>query len=130
MLNNALISELAKCWKGLVDNLIEVGKLYIVYVDDVNIVDAQSIHALEYTLTGTGSGVVPCVDAIHSVTSHLSREVIFVTVYLTQCLAKYCLCLVVTVVWGYIDEIDAIVDSSEDCIDSLILIYIVENSAE
>ena len=45
-------------------------KLYVVYVDEVDIVDAEALHAFVYAFSGAFARVVPCVDTVFAVSSY------------------------------------------------------------
>ena len=86
MTNNTLLAQFHESWQRLINHLLHVGKLHVVDVDKVDIVNVQPFHALIHALLGTLSRIVPEVNAVLAVTSHLCRENIFVTINLLQSL--------------------------------------------
>ena len=53
MLHHSLIAQLTKSRQGLIDYLEHVGELHIMHINQVYIVDVQTLQALIYTLLGT-----------------------------------------------------------------------------
>ena len=78
--------------QGLVDHLLQSAfhaalKLDVVYIDDVDIVDVQTLQTLIDALLGPLGRIVPRVDPILAVAAHLGGEVILVAGDVLQCLA-------------------------------------------
>ena len=108
MTNNAFLSQFHQCGKCLINHLLQVGKLHIVYVDKVDIIHMQPLHALIHAFRSTFGRVIPCVYAIFPVSSHLRRQIILVARDVFQCLPQYGFSLQMTIVRRYVDKVYAI----------------------
>ena len=78
-------------------------------IDEVDIVDAQSLHALIDAAGDTLSRIVPHVNTILAIAAHLRGEVVLVAWNLTQCLTQHLLGLQMAIVGRHIDEVNAII---------------------
>ena len=112
--HNAFIAQLHKCRQCLVDHLLQTArqsslKLYVVHIDEVDIVDAQSLHALIDAAGDTLSRIVPHVDTILAIAAHLRGEVVLVTWNLVQRLTQHLLGLQMAIVGRHIDEVNTII---------------------
>ena len=119
----------------LVDHLLQATlhaplELDVVDVDDVDVVDVQALQALVDTLLGTSGGIVPRVDTVLAVASYLGGEKELVAGDVLQGLAQYRLGLVVTVVWGYVDDVDTSIDGSKHGVDASVLVERMEHTTQ
>lgn len=119
MLHHSFLAELHQCGQSLVDNLIEVGKLNIVNINQVDVVNVETLHALVDTVGYALGRIVPGVDAVLAVASHLCRKIISVTLYFLQGFSQYHLGLVMTVIWRYVYKVNSVVNCRMDCFYAL-----------
>ena len=83
MAHHAFVAQLHQCRQRLVGHFLQTArqcclKLDVVNIDEVDVVDAQSLHALIDAARDTLGRIVPHVDAILSIASHLCGEVVLV----------------------------------------------------
>ena len=81
----ALVAEFNKCRQGLIDHLLQSARQIclefdVVNVDQVNKLNAQSLHAFIDTVCDTTSRIVPCIHAILSISSHLRAQEVHVRI--------------------------------------------------
>ena len=105
-------------------------ELDVVHVDEVDMVDAQTLHALVDAVGDALGRVVPRVDAVLAVASHLCAQVVLVARNIFQCLAQHRLGLVVAVVGTDVDEVDAALDGGLYCFKALFLVGLAKHAAQ
>ena len=114
----------------LVHNLMEVGKLNVVHIDEVDIVHVQALHAFVHALRGPSAAIVPGVHAILSIASHLGRQVIPVAGYLFQRLSQHRFRLVVAVVGRHVDKVDARINGCVHRFDAFLFFQFVKHASQ
>ena len=115
--------------QGFVHYLVQVGKLNIVHIDEVDVVDMQSFHAFVNTLGGPLGGIIPGIYAILAITAYLGREDVFVARDVFQRFAQYGFGLVMAIVRRYIDKVHAFLDGGEYRFNPFGLADVVKNTA-
>ena len=135
MTNHTFLAQLHEGRQCLIDHLLQTTfqislELHVMYVDDIDIVDMQTLKTLIHTLLGTLGGIVPHIDAILTVAAHLRREVILITRQILQSLAQYRLCLIMSVIRRHINEVDTVLNGCKDSLDTFCLTNIVEDSSQ
>ena len=130
MSDHALLPELHQGGQGLAYHLVQVRELYVVDIDEVDVVDIQPFHALVYALGRPPGGIVPGVHSVLPVTAHLGRKHERIPRELLEGLAEHGLGLVVAVIGRYVDEVQSVLDCGEHSPERLVLPYGAEHSPE
>ena len=131
MLHDAFTLQLMQGRQRLVNHLLQTAfhtslELDVVDVDNVDIVNVQALQALINALFGTLGRIVPRVNSIFAITSHLGREVELVARDVLEGLSQYGLCLVVSIVGRYVDDVDTCIDSRKNGVDATMFVERVE----
>ena len=74
--HDAFLLQLVQGGQGLVDHLLQSSlhaslKLDVVYINNINVVDVQTLQTLVDALLGALSRIVPCVVTVLAITSYL-----------------------------------------------------------
>src|SRR5574344_1445703 len=109
---------------------MKICKFNIMYINQVNIIDVQTFHALVNALFGAFTRIIPCILTVFSISAYFSRKIIFVSWYLFQGLSQYCLGLIMAIIGRNINKIYSIVYCCKNSLFSLIFINLMENSTE
>ena len=72
----AFFTQFHQCRQCLINHLLQAAgegslELYVMYVDKVNMINVEALHALIDALSGTLGAVIPGVHAILAVAAHL-----------------------------------------------------------
>ena len=135
MTHDALLLQFHECRQCLVHHLLQSAlhrslKLDVVYIDEVDIVDVEALHALVHTLCGTFAGVVPRVHAILAIAPHFRTQKILVSWNPQQSLAQHRLSLVVAVVRTHVNKVDTALDGCFHSLDALSLLRGMKHAAQ
>ena len=84
MLHDAFITQFYQSRKCFVNDLVEVGKLYIVDVDQVDLFDMQPFHTFIDAFGSPAGRVIPDVHSVFPVTAYFGGEQIGFTRDLLQ----------------------------------------------
>ena len=133
--HDALVLQLEEGRQCLVHHQLQTAgqcclELNVVYVNQVNMVDAQTLHALIDAVGDALGGVVPGVDAVLAVASHFGAQVVFVAWNVLQRLAQYRLGLVVSVVGAHVDKVNATLDGSFDSLATVLQVSLAKHAAQ
>ena len=134
MAHHALALQLAERRQRLVDNFLQSAlhvalELNIVNIDEVNVVNAQALHALVDAAGDALGRIVPGVAAVLSVAANFCAEEVFLAGNAPQRLSQHLLGLVVAIVGADVDEVDASLDGSLHGLDALVEFCVVEHAA-
>ena len=135
MANDAFVAQFAKRGQRLVANLLQSPRktgleLDVVHIDEVDMIDIETLHRFIYALLCTLSRIVPCVDSILAVASYLGRKVILASRYLLEGLAKHRLSLIVAIIWTHVDEVHAQFNSSKNCLKGISFLDTMEHTSQ
>ena len=130
-----LVAQLKQRRQCLVHHLLQSARqccleLYVVDVYQVDVVNAQPLHALVDAVGHPLGRVVPGVHAVLAIASHLGAQVVFVTRYIPQCLAQHRLGLVVAVVGTHVDEVNTTLDGCFHSLETLFLVGLTKDAAQ
>ena len=67
---DSFLTQFHQCRQGFADHLIQVGKLNVVHVNQVDEVDVQPFHAFVDAFRCAFGGIVPGIDSVFPVSSH------------------------------------------------------------
>ena len=130
MLDDAFLAQAYKRGERLAGHLVEVRELDVMDIDQVDIVDVQTIHALVHAAGHTFGGIVPGVVPVLAIAAHFRGQEKLVPRDVLQGFPEDGFGFVIAVIRGYVDEVDAGVDGCENGIDALRLLEIVEDAAQ
>ena len=117
--HHSLLLERNQGRQGLVHDLLKVGKLDVVDIDEVYEVHVEPFHAFVHAFFRPFGRIIPAVDAVFPVTPDLGGKIVFVPGDLLQGQAEHMLGLGVAVIRRHVHEVDAQFDRLEDGFDAL-----------
>ena len=75
---HSFLTQFDQSRQCLINHLIQVGKLNIMHIDQIDEVNIQTFHTFIYTLRRTLCRVVPCIDSVFAIASDFRRKIITV----------------------------------------------------
>ena len=103
--HDAFFPQLHQCREGFVGHLRQVGKFYVVHVDEVDVVHMQAFHALIHAFLRLFCGIIPRVYPVFSVTSHFRGQDERAARQVFQHLAQHGFGFVMPVIGRHVDEV-------------------------